>query len=144
MSESICFERLCAEDDLTIKAVAEGFGGYSAERIKAFLCDENNVALIAKLEDKLICLIYGYSLARLDDKKPQFFIYSVEILSEYQGKGYGGRFVKWAVDWAMQNGFCESFVPTEKDNIPACKIYEKAGMSHSDDDCDRIYVVEYS
>jgi len=142
--ESLSFERLCEEDVVTIKDIAGWLRGCSPEKVKIFLSDKNNIAFVAKLENKLIGLIYGYSLTRMDGKKPQFFIYSVEIHPEHQNKGYGSRFVKWVVDWAMQNGFCESFVPTDKDNIPACTVYEKAGMSHSKSDCERIYVIEYS
>jgi len=88
-------------------------------------------------------LIYGYALTRLDGKEPQFFIYSVDIHPAYQDRGYGSRFVQYVVDWARDNGFSESFVPTDKDNPRACRVYEKAGMKHSENDCDRMYVVEY-
>jgi len=97
----------------------------------------------AKLGDKNIGLLYGYSLARVDDRPPMFFVYSVEIYPEHQNKGYGSRFMQYVIAWAAENGFGESFLMTEKDNISACRIYEKVGMTHSKSDCDRLYVIEY-
>jgi len=72
-----------------------------------------------------------------------FFIYSVDIYPPYQGQGIGSRFMQFALNWAKQNGFSESFVMTEKDNLAACRAYEKAGMIHSKNDCERLYVTEY-
>ncbi|MCL2377293.1 MAG: GNAT family N-acetyltransferase [Defluviitaleaceae bacterium] len=97
----------------------------------------------AKLENDTIGFIYGYSLARIDEKPPMFFIYSADIYPPHQGKGYGSRFMQFVVSWAQENGFSESFVMTERDNIAACRAYEKAGMIHNENDCDRLYVIEY-
>ena len=139
----LSFEIMQEEDIPAIEEILVEFTEYKPEQIKAFISEKQNIALVAKLDKKVIGLIYGYSLTRMDGKLPQFFIYSVDIHPAYQNKGYGGQFVKYAVDWAKENCFSESFVPTEKDNARACRVYEKAGMKHSENDCDRIYVVEY-
>ena len=140
---NVSFEILQEKDIPSLKEIIEGFMKYNLEQIKVFLSEKQNIALIAKIDDKTIGLIYGYSLTRMDGKAPQFFIYSVDIHPAYQDKGYGSRFVQYAVDWARNNGFSESFVPTEKDNIRACRVYEKAGMTYNEKDCDRGYVIEY-
>jgi len=139
----LLFDSLQESDILSIKEIVEGFMTFNPAQIKAFLSEEQNIALIAKLDGVTIGLIYGYALTRMDGKAPQFFIYSVDIHPAYQDKGYGSRFTQYAVDWAKDNGFSESFVPTDKDNPRACRVYEKAGMKHSKNDCDRMYVVEY-
>ncbi len=139
----LTFKVMCESDILSVKDIVESFMRFDPEQIKAFLQEKQNVALIAKLDGTTVGLIYGYALTRMEGKAPQFFIYSVDIHSAYQNRGYGGRFVKWAVDWARDNGFCESFVPTEKTNARACRVYEKAGMAHAESDCDRIYVLKY-
>ena len=140
---SLTFDILREAD---IPSLIEAFKGYvqiSSERMMMFLSEKQNVALIAKLEGKIIGLIYGYALTRFDGKAPQFFIYSVDIQPDYQNKGYGSCFVKYAVDWARDNGFYKSFVPTEKDNPRACRVYEKAGMKYNENNNDRMYVIEY-
>jgi GNAT superfamily N-acetyltransferase len=119
------------------------FQGFNPNRIKAFLSEKQNIALIAKLDGKIIGLVYGYSLTRMDDVAPQFFIYSVDIHPAYQDKGFGSRFMRYVVDWARDNGFSESFVFTNKDNPRACRVYEKADMTHSESDCERMYEVKY-
>jgi len=45
---------------------------YNHEKIKAFLSEKQNIALVAKLDSNVIGLIYGYSLIRMDGKRPQF------------------------------------------------------------------------
>jgi GNAT superfamily N-acetyltransferase len=137
------FEMLQEKDIVSIKEIVEWFMECNHEQIKVFLSEKQNIAIVAKLDNKVIGLIYGYALTRIDGKTPQFFIYSVDIHSAYQDKGYGSQFVKYAVDWAKDNGFCESFVLTDKDNLRACRVYEKAGMTHSENDCERMYVEEY-
>ena len=139
----LSFELLQENDIPLVKEIIESFMKYNSDQIRLFMSENQNIALCAKLDKKIIGLIYGYSLTRMDGKAPQFFIYSVDIHQEYQNKGYGTCFVKFAVDWARENGFSECFVPTEKDNARACRVYEKAGMKHSDKDCDRIYSIEY-
>jgi len=132
------------EDDIpSIRAMGKEFGIFDEEQVKKFISEKQNIAFAAKLGGVCIGLIYGYTLTRMDMKKPQFFIYSVDIFPEYQDKGYGSRFVRHVVDWAKDNGHSETFVLTDKDNSRACRVYEKAGMTHSEKDCERMYVIEY-
>jgi ribosomal protein S18 acetylase RimI-like enzyme len=140
---SITFEMLQEKDISSIREIIDWFMECNLEQIKVFLSERQNIAIVAKLDGKIIGLIYGYSLTRMDGKAPQFFIYSVDIHSAYQDKGYGSQLVQYAVDWARDNGFCESWVLTDKDNPRACRVYEKAGMTHSKNDCERMYVAEY-
>ena len=141
---NLSFEHLQHKDIPAMKEVIEDeFGQFDPEWVKAFISEKQNIALIAKLDDMPVGLIYGYALTCIEVRKPQFFIYSVDIFTAHQNKGYGSRFVKYAVNWARDNGFSEAFVLTHKDNPRACKVYEKAGMTHSESDCERMYVIEY-
>ena len=126
------FELLQEQDILQLRDISDEFADLDPEQVKAFLAEKQNIALVAKLDGKVIGFIYGYALSRLDGKAPHFFIYSVDIHTGYQNKGYGSRFMQFAVGWARDNGFGESFVAAESDNARACRIYEKAGMSGKD------------
>ena len=139
----LTFGKLAEDDIWQLDEIVSWFMKFDPEQIRAFLSEEQNVTLIAKLGGKVIGLIYGYRLTRMDGKTPQFFMYSVDIHSEYQNKGYGSRFVQYAVDWARDTGYSEVFVPTEKDNVRACRVYEKAGMKHSEKDCNRGYEITF-
>jgi len=139
---NLIFERLHASDIPQLGEILEEYME-SHEQVKLFLSEKQNIALVAKIDGKVIGLIYGYSLTRIDAKLPQFFIYSVDIHPAYQDRGYGSLFVNHAIDWAGENGFSESFVLTHKDNPRACRVYEKAGMKHSESDCERMYEIGY-
>ena len=140
---SISFDLMQEADIPSVREIVEGFMVFNPEQIKAYLSEKQNTAHIAKLDGTTIGLIYGYSLTRLDGKEPQFFIYSVDIHPAYQDRGYGSRFVQYVVDWARDNGFSESFVPTDRDNPRACRVYEKAGMARHAEDISRVYEIYY-
>ena len=141
---NLTFEHLQEKDIPSMKEVIGSESeGFDVDRVKVFLAEKQNIALVAKLDDTPIGLIYGYVLTRIDAKNPQFFMYSVDIFPDYQNKGYGAQFLRYAIDWARDNGFSETFVLTHKDNPPACRAYEKAGMTHCKNDCLRMYEVEY-
>jgi len=140
---NLSFEMLQEKDISSIDEIIDWFTECNQEQIKVFLSEKQNIAITAKLDGRIIGFIYGYSLTRIDGKSPQFFIYSVDIHDAHQDRGYGSQLVRYAVDWARENGFFESFVLTEKDNPRACRVYEKAGMTHSKNDCERMYVAEY-
>ena len=135
----LSFELLNEKDIAGIESIVDWFDDFNLENIKAFLAEKQNIAFTAKLGGAVIGLIYGYSLTRMDNARPQFFIYSVDIHEKHQNKGYGSEFIKFALNWALEQGFSESYVFTHKDNPAACKAYEKAGMTHSLSDCERMY-----
>jgi len=126
------FEQLQEQDIIQLRDISDEFTGIDPEKVKQFLAEKQNTALVAKLGDKVIGLIYGYSLTDSDDATAQFFIYSVDIHTKYQDRGYGSEFIKFTIEWARKSGFRESFVLTDADNKRACRIYGKAGMSVSD------------
>ena len=78
MSKNLTFETLTEADIPSIREIIEGFMAFNYERIKSFISEKRNIALIAKLNGTAIGLI-SYSLTRMDGKTPQFFIYSVDI-----------------------------------------------------------------
>lgn len=88
MRESeIIFKLISAEDIPRLKEIMIDDGGcYNAEQLKRFMEHRDIVAFGAFLDNQIIGLIYGYSLCQISDERPQFFIYSVGIHSNYQKK----------------------------------------------------------
>jgi len=111
-------------------------------QLKAFLEAPHNKGFIAIYHQEVIGFIYGYSLDSLSNTKPQFFIYSVDVLVGFQNFGIGSRLFQYVVDYTKENGFSECFVITSKANHPACKTYEKAG-GKSDYEDEIVYVVKH-
>lgn len=122
------FEQLREPDIIKLRDLSKEFADINPDKVKPFLADKRNIALVAKLDDKVIGLLFGYSLTDFDGGTAMFYIYSVDIRTEYQDKGYGSRLMQYAVEWAKNNGFRKCFVGAEEDNPRACRVYEKIGM----------------
>jgi len=116
--------------------------GILLHQLKAFLETPQNIGFIAIYRNEVIGFIYGYSLTSLSNTKPQFFIYSVDVLGEFQNLGIGSSLFQYVVDYTKENDFFECFVITNKANLPACKTYEKAG-GKSDYEDEIVYVVKH-
>ena len=122
------FEELREQDIIQLKDISEEFTDINPNEVKVFLADNRNIALVAKLDDKVIGLLFGYSLVDFHGRTAQFYIYSVDIHTDFQDKGYGSRFMRYAVEWAKNNGFRGCFIGANEDNPRACRVYEKTGM----------------
>ena len=49
------------------------------------------------------------------------------VLKEVQGQGIGTLLIKAIHEWMLSNGINTSEVVTQRDNVQACKFYERAG-----------------
>jgi len=116
---------------------------HNPEQVKVFLSEKQNIAFVALLNNKVVGCIFGYALTMIDEAEKEFFIYGVDIHPDYHNKGYGTEFMKFVLHWAAENGFRESYVMTNRDNIAACRCYEKAGMELDDVETGRFYTVEH-
>jgi RimJ/RimL family protein N-acetyltransferase len=79
----------------------------------------------------------------IDEIAKEFFIYGVDIHPDYHNKGYGTDFMRFVLNWAEENGFRESYVMTNSNNIAACRCYEKAGMEQDDWKTARSYLITH-
>jgi len=116
---------------------------FNPKQIKKFLSEKHNIAFVAKLDDKVIGCISGYPLTMMDEDRPEFFIYGVDIHPDYHNRGYGTEFMKFVLNWAKEQGYRESYVMTGSQNIAACRCYEKAGMEMDDWKTARSFAIEY-
>lgn len=88
-----------------------------------FLLNPNNITLMEVVDEKVVGLVWGYVLERMDTE-PMMFIYSVDVLEEYRKRGIAKRLVGAFIEEANQRGFRNSFLITEKENVPANKLYK--------------------
>ena len=122
------FERLQEQDVLQLCEISDEFSDIDLEGVIPFLAEKQNIAFVAKLDNKVIGLLFGYSLTDFDGGTAQLFIYSVDIHTEYQDEGYGSQFVQYVISWAKEIGFRQCFVCADTDNKRAYRVYEKIGM----------------
>lgn len=97
---------------------------YSIDVLKNFIDDKNNFRFIAKTDNKIVGLAFWYILLKPDGRKV-FYLDAIDVISEYQGKGYGTGLITFARDYAKTICCCKMYLITYKSNIPACKCYKK-------------------
>ena len=66
----------------------------------------------------------------------------LDVMPDFQGKGYGTGLISFARDYAKTIDCYEMFLITNRSNISACKCYEKAGGINDADD-EVVYVYDF-
>ena len=108
---------------------------FDLNNLEIFIQDNNNYGFIAKENNKIVGFIYGYSLLKPNGKY-MFYVHSVGVLSDFQGKGIGKELFKYMVEYLeKENKSYKYFLLTSEDNIIAQKVYRK----YSTKECLQIY-----
>lgn len=112
---------------------------YNISDFEDFINNKNNYGFIAKYNNKIVGFSFGYILSKPDGRKA-FYFDSIDVMPEFQNKGYGTCLMSFARDYAKKLGCYEMFLLTNKSNTSACKCYEKSGaISESNDDIVYVY-----
>ncbi len=114
---------------------------YSVYVLKRFIDDKNNFGFIAKTDNKIVGFAFGYILLYPDGRKV-FYLHAIDVMPEYQGKGYGTGLISFSRDYAKTIKCFKMYLITNKSNISACKCYEKAGGINKADD-EIVYVYDF-
>ena len=114
---------------------------YSVSKLEDFIENKNNYGFIAKLNNKIVGFAFGYILLKPDGRKI-FYLDAIDIMPEYQGKGYGTGLISFARDYAKSIECNKMYLITNKSNISACKCYEKAGGRNKAND-EIVYVYNF-
>lgn len=130
------YKLLDKEDLVLMKEILEDDDmEFDLNNLNEFLEDKNNYGFIAKEENKIIGFIYGYSLLKPNGKY-MFYVHSVGVLPNYQGKGIGKELFKYMVEYLEnEKKSYKYFLLTAEDNIIAQKLYR----NHSTKECLQIY-----
>ena len=112
---------------------------YNLADLEKFISDRNTYGFIAKENNRIIGFSFGYVLLKPDGRKA-FYFDSIDVISNYQGKGCGTGLMSFIHDYVQELGCYEMFLVTNKSNLSACKCYEKSGgISETDDDVVYVY-----
>ncbi len=84
--------------------------------------------LVAIKDDKIIGTS-SYGESRTEELSGQGEIYSVYLLPEYIGKGYGKRLIYAALAELDEIGYANAFLWVLEDNMRARKFYESIGFT---------------
>ena len=98
---------------------------YNKNDLENFLKNKENYLFVGLKDNKVIALLYGYGMLRLDGRK-MFYIHSVDVIPEYQNQGIGTEFIDYTLKYIKQEKeYYKYFVLADIDNIKACKLYQK-------------------
>lgn len=133
------FRKLCVSDLKLVLQMENNFrsGFISEENARQFLLNPMNWIFACIEENQIIGFAYGYELNRLDNKGNMLYIHEVSVLPQYQRQSIGLQILNGIKDLCRLTGICRFFLFTQKNNIAACALYEKAGggkTSNTDDD----------
>lgn len=109
----------------------EGF--IDRENTKEFLSNDLNWLIACVEDEKVIGFAYGYEMKRLDRKQNMLYIHEVGVLPEYKRQGIGSALLKEMKELSKSRKVYKIFLFTQKHNIPACRLYEKAGGKKTED-----------
>ena len=129
--------KLLEKDDLELmkEIIEDDDMEFELSNLTRFLQDNNNYGFIAKENNKIIGFIYGYSLLKPNGKY-MFYVHSVGVLPNYQGKGIGKELFKYMVEYLEnEKKSYKYFLLTAENNIIAQKLYRK----YSTKECLQIY-----
>ena len=129
--------KLLEKDDLELmkEIIEDDDMEFELSNLTHFLQDNNNYGFISKENNKIIGFIYGYSLLKPNGKY-MFYVHSVGVLPNYQGKGIGKELFKYMVEYLEnEKKSYKYFLLTAEDNIIAQKLYRK----YSTKECLQIY-----
>lgn len=129
--------KLLEKEDLKLmkEIIEDDNMNFDLNNLQKFLNDKNNYGFIAKEENKIIGFIYGYSLLKPNGKY-MFYVHSVGVLPNYQGKGIGKELFKYMDEYLVdEKKVYKYFLLTSEDNIIAQKVYRK----HSSKECLQVY-----
>ena len=115
---------------------------YKIEDLTKFINNKNSYGFIAKLDNKIIGFATAYMLLKPDGRRV-LYLDTVDVMLEYQGKGYGTELISFARDYAKTIDCYKMYLITNKSNVSACKCYEKAGgINKVDDEIVYVYNLE--
>lgn len=129
------FRRLSLTDlDIVLQMNRNFRNGFIAEEnARQFLLNTNNWIFACIEDKKIIGFAYGYELNRLDNRGNMLYIHEVGVLPEYQRQGIGYQILTDIKKLCKLMGICRFFLFTQKNNIAACALYEKAGGEKTSD-----------
>ena len=119
--------KLLEKEDLKLmkEIIEDDNMDFDLNNLQKFLNDKNNYGFIAKEENKIIGFIYGYSLLKPNGKY-MFYVHSVGVLPNYQGKGIAKELFKYMDEYLVdEKKVYKYFLLTSEDNIIAQKVYRK-------------------
>jgi ribosomal protein S18 acetylase RimI-like enzyme len=102
--------------------------------ILRFLSNSHNILLSAEVEGVLVGQAIAYILESWERDQSMLFLYSIDVLEEYQRQGIGRGLIATIKKIGQAENCSEGFVFTNESNLAAKGLYESTGGKRSNPD----------
>ena len=99
---------------------------FDVNQLGAYVDTVGAQGFVYRTQEKPIGFAYGCTLPIPNGSK-EFYLHSIDILPDYQGKGHGTQFFNDILRYARENGFSKLFLSSSQSLLGARHIYEKCG-----------------
>ena len=106
----------------------------SQATILRFLSNSHNILLSAEVEGILVGQAIAYILESWERDRPMLFLYSIDVVEEYQRQGIGRGLIAATKKIGQAENCSEGFVFTNESNLAAKGLYESTGGQRSNPD----------
>ena len=134
--------RLIPGDENEVRRIAEIWYSGRGENAtySALLSEERSYTLAAYADEELAGFLIGYELKRLETSQTMMFLYTIDVLPQFQRRGVGKKLVRELKRICVRRGVLKMFVITSEANPPAMALYRSTkGRRESGDDVVFVY-----
>ena len=95
--------------------------------VEEFLASTNNVALVAKSDEKVVGALVAYELPKFEQARSEFYIYDLAVDSNYRRQGIATSLINETRRIAKQRGGWVVMIQADYGDDPAIALYSKLG-----------------
>jgi GNAT superfamily N-acetyltransferase len=132
---SVEIKLLDAEDAGVLGNVAAGVfdDPIDDRRAKEFLADGRHHLAVAVEGESVVGFVSAVHYAHPDKRYPEMWINEVQVAPTHRRKGIARALLDRILDRARELQCTEAWVLTDRDNVPATRLYSAAGGTGSPD-----------
>ena len=105
----------------------------SDKYIQNMLAQSGFHVIVALENSKLIGGLTAYEMKMFKRETTEMFLYEIEVAEMHRQKGIGKALIEFPKKICAEKGIVEMFVGTEKENLPARKLYASTGGAADED-----------
>lgn len=98
-----------------------------SDAARAFLADPRHHLVVALDGEVVVGFVSAVHYAHPDKPRPELWINEVGVAPTHQGQGIGKAMLREMLALAKELGCSLAWVLTERDNLPAMRLYAAAG-----------------
>lgn len=142
MADLITVKKLNRNEITLAKKLAQLFGFSEGSKnqifssndyVRQMLEREDFHVIVALEKDHLIGGLTAYEMKMFKRETTEMFLYEIEVAESHRKRGVGSALIEFLKQICLQKGIVEMFVGTEKDNLPARKLYSTTGGKADED-----------